>query len=397
MTRYNPTVNWNLRQRRNNNRNTQDDIRNRVNRLRGIETEEESRTDFNDGCGLLATNIDWGLDGVYDSCSSYLDRRGRRERQPLDSYLDSYSDHSYRRSFTAIFGETCNDSCDDPRYIKSYDYKPTKFNFNKTVGDNDNLYLGIELEIDNGGKSEETAKYIQEFLGEENCYIMSDGSLTNGLEITTHPCSLNYHKQLPYQELFTELIHKGYKSHDTQTCGYHIHVNRDYFSKDPTTQDLCITKVLYLIEKYWDEVVKIARRGSNRFSRRFGIKENESMFELLIKAKGKGNYMTNSKYNMLNLDHKDTIEFRLFKGTLKYSTFIATMEFISNLVYICKVASLDNIQNIKFEDIINIKESEFLINYLKERSKVAIPKSRESYEDIWSGYVHTPPIPVFRS
>lgn len=383
MTRYNPTANWNLRQRRNSNRNTQDDVRNRVNRLRGIETEEENNATFNEGGALLATDIDWALDRVYNSCSSYLGRRGRREEQPLNSY----SDHSYRRSFTAIFGETCNDSCNDSDYIKSYNYKPSKFNFNKTVDDNDNLYLGIELEIDNGGKSEETAKFIQEFLGEENCYIMSDGSLTNGLEITTHPCSLNYHKQLPYQELFTELIHKGYKSHDTQTCGYHIHVNRNYFSNDPTMQDLCITKVLYLIEKYWDEVVKIARRGSNRFSRRFGIKENESMFELLIKAKGKGDYMTNSKYNMLNLDHKDTIEFRLFKGTLKYETFIATMEFISNLVYICKITSLDNIQNIKFKDIINVNETGFLINYLEERKNAVISKSKESSDDMWSRFL----------
>ncbi|EQF14846.1 amidoligase family protein [Clostridioides difficile] len=250
------------------------------------------------------------------------------------------------------------------KYLNPYYYIPDEFNFNNITND-ESLYLGIELEVDNGGKSEENAKFIQEFLGEKNCYIVGDGSLLDGLEIVTHPCTLQYHKKLEYKDLFEELKEKGYKSHDTSTCGYHIHINRDFFSSDLTIQDLCITKILYLIEKYWKYVTVIARRRSNQYSKRFGIKDNESMFELLIKAKG--SYV--SKYNVVNLQHSKTIEFRMFRGTLKYETFIATMEFVHNLAYICKDTSLEDIQNIEFQDILNVYQTEYLLLYFNNRIK----------------------------
>ncbi|HBF8594037.1 TPA: amidoligase family protein [Clostridioides difficile] len=248
------------------------------------------------------------------------------------------------------------------KYLNLHYYIPDEFNFNNITND-ESLYLGIELEVDNGGKSEENAKFIQEFLGEKNCYIVGDGSLLDGLEIVTHPCTLQYHKKLEYKDLFEELKEKGYKSHDTSTCGYHIHINRDFFSSDLTIQDLCITKILYLIEKYWKYVTVIARRRSNQYSKRFGIKDNESMFELLIKAKG--SYV--SKYNVVNLQHSKTIEFRMFRGTLKYETFIATMEFVHNLAYICKDTSLEDIQNIEFQDILNVYQTEYLLLYFNNR------------------------------
>ncbi|MCI9976511.1 amidoligase family protein [Clostridioides difficile] len=249
-------------------------------------------------------------------------------------------------------------------YLNPHYYAPDEFNFNNIANDTEKLYLGIELEIDKGGKNEENAKFIQNFLGEKNCYIVKDGSLEDGLEIVTHPCTLQYHKKLAYKDLFKRLEEKGYKSHDTKTCGYHVHVNRDFFSTDLTIQDLCITKILYLIEKYWEYVKAIARRNSNQYSQRLGIKDNESMFELLIKAKG-NNYR--SKYNVVNLEHDETIEFRMFRGTLRYETFIATMEFIYNLVYICKDTSLENIQNVEFQDILNVCQSEYLLEYFNSR------------------------------
>lgn len=251
------------------------------------------------------------------------------------------------------------------KYIKSYNYTPKNFNFNTTgIESLDNLFMGVELEIDGGGENDIHAKYILDYLGEKNLYIMHDGSLTNGMEITTHPASLEYHKSLDYQGLFKELTNKGYKSHNTKTCGYHIHVNRNFFAENPTMQDLCITKVLYLLEKYWDNIKSLARRDSSYYSRRFNMNESESLFELLMKAKG---ISGEGKYQMVNLQHKDTMEFRLFKGTLKYETFIATLEFVRNLVYICKNKPLELIQQTSFEDIVLALHTDYLIDYLDSR------------------------------
>lgn len=253
------------------------------------------------------------------------------------------------------------------RYIKSYNYSPDKFIFSSLEEEKEEckLFLGTEIEIDCAGEDEENAKWVNENL--ENCYTVHDGSLTRGFEIVTQPSTIKYHKQMNYRKVFEWLSKKGYKSHDTKTCGLHIHVNRDYLSKNKTVQDLCITKILFLLEKYWKEVVRIARRDSNSYSQKIKRDSDEdSLFDLLYKAKGSG-YFSGAKYNCLNLLHKETIEFRIFKGTLKYETYMATLEFVKNIVDVCKKVSLEDIQSITFENIININKTEYLVDYLKFR------------------------------
>lgn len=96
------------------------------------------------------------------------------------------------------------------RYIKQYNYVPEQFQLHK-VNNEEELYLGIELEIDNGGQNETNAQYIIDFMNSttENVYCKHDGSLNDGFEIVTHPCTIEYHKQLPYKELFKELSKKA--------------------------------------------------------------------------------------------------------------------------------------------------------------------------------------------
>lgn len=256
------------------------------------------------------------------------------------------------------------------KYIKSYNYIPENFNFNKLKDDNNNLFFGIELEVDKGGETDGNAKTILDILGENNCYIMHDGSLQNGLEITSHPCSYNYHLNMKYRELFNKLVELGYKSHDTTSCGLHIHVNRNYFGNDTTIQDLCITKLLFLVEKYWDNLVVFSRRNHNtinRWARRYEMNDNENMFDILYKAKNAEKSSLGGKYHSINLKHKNTIEFRIFRGTLKYNTFIATIQLVKRLVEISKNQSIEEIQLLTWEQICNIDNKE-LKEYLLNRN-----------------------------
>lgn len=255
------------------------------------------------------------------------------------------------------------------KYIKPYNYKPEEFIFSKTNEDVDDksLYIGTEIEIDCAGEIDDNAKYVIDNLKE--CYTVHDGSLNNGFEIVTHPATLGYHKQMNYSEVFQWLLDKGYRSHDTRTCGLHVHVNRDYLSENKTIQDLCITKILFLLEKYWNEITKIARRSECNYSVKIKRdSDDDSLLDLLYKAKGSSGYFSNAKYNCLNLLHKNTIEFRIFKGTLKYETYIATLEFVKNIVDISKRVPLEEIQLVTFEGIINANETEYLMSYLEERN-----------------------------
>ena len=83
-------------------------------------------------------------------------------------------------------------------------------------------YFGVELEIDEGGKNGDNADTL---LGignrvAEHIYIKSDGSLSDGMEIVTHPMSLRYHKdKMPWAEIMRSAIRMDYRSHKTSTCG----------------------------------------------------------------------------------------------------------------------------------------------------------------------------------
>jgi len=227
----------------------------------------------------------------------------------------------------------------------------------------------VELEIDSGGKNDDNAKFVVNFLGDTNVYCKHDGSIANGFEIVTHPCTYEYHQQLPYKTLFKHLVNLKYRSHDVNTCGLHIHINRNYFAKDKLTQDLNISKLLYIFEKYWDKIVLIARRDSNGYAQRFFLKEDETILDMYAKSKN------SNKYGVINLKHKDTVEIRIFKGTLNYDTYIATLQFVNKIVKITKSIDIYNIQTLTWEDISSTFDDN-LNNYIKEREEI-VKKERE--------------------
>lgn len=127
-------------------------------------------------------------------------------------------------------------------------------------------------------------------------------------------------------------INLGYRSHQTSTCGLHIHINRNAFGDNQLEQEETISKILFFIEKHWLEMFQFSRRSEynmNRWSARFGFEKTAK--EILDKAKSE----SNGRYVAVNLNNYHTIEFRLFRGTLKYNTFIATLQMVNK---ICDVA-----------------------------------------------------------
>ena len=59
----------------------------------------------------------------------------------------------------------------------------------------------------------------------------------------------------------------------------------------------------------------------------------------------------------------------MFRGTLKYNTFIATLQFCQNLVMTAKTKSVAEIQSIQFTDLINTPELEQYWEEAQERKK----------------------------
>ncbi len=255
-----------------------------------------------------------------------------------------------------------------------YGYKPEPIFY----GDS-NRYFGVELEIDEAGRDNNYAEELIDIanMREEHIYIKSDGSLYDGMEIVSHPMTLEYHmNNFCWEDIMHHAVFLGYRSHQTSTCGLHIHVNRDSFSDSYEMQEEVISRILYFVEQHWNEMLKFSRRteyNMNRWAARYGYENSPKA--ILDKAK-----KNCGRYVAINLCNYHTIEFRLFRGTLKYNTLIATLELVNR---ICEVACLTTDEGIAklswSEFVAGIKEPE-LIQYLKERNLYINEKVEETEE-----------------
>ena len=134
--------------------------------------------------------------------------------------------------------ERCFDEFEDE--IEEYGYKPTPIFYGQGK-----RYFGVELEVDEGGKDNDNAATLKSIANvhEENIYIKSDGSLEDGFEIVSHPMTLEYHaEEMNWKELLREAVSMGYRSHQTSTCGLHVHVNRNAFGDNQAEQEDVISE-----------------------------------------------------------------------------------------------------------------------------------------------------------
>lgn len=119
--------------------------------------------------------------------------------------------------------------------IHCYSYKPTPQFYGEGP-----LYMGVELEADDGGKSTANARKLLAVFNRDCAYgyIKSDGSLDDGLELVTHPCTLSEHQnKVPWEKVLQKFRALGYMSHQSRTCGLHVHVNRTAFGRTEQQQE----------------------------------------------------------------------------------------------------------------------------------------------------------------
>lgn len=230
---------------------------------------------------------------------------------------------------------------DDKIHIHNYYFKPYPV-FYKLDNEKE-LYLGIELEI--GGNDE--AKNVNLFAANfENdfFYIKKDRSIPRyGCEIVSYPATLEYHKsnKSKWKEILNGAKQFGFKSYDINDCGIHVHVNKNYFNGTE------IAKLDCFVNKNFELFTKFARRTSKYST--FLCKP----YYLY------GNPLNVNRHCAVNLCNENTIEFRIFKGTLNYNSFISILELIYYLAQFIK-------SDIKFEDILSRNDTvEIFLNGIK--------------------------------
>lgn len=257
----------------------------------------------------------------------------------------------------------CYERMESCHTIQNYYYKPTPIFYGEGL-----RYLGVELEIDGGGENHTNARTLLNIAnaGEERVYCKHDGSLNDGFEIVTHPMTLTYHQEvMPWKEILRKAVSMGYQSHKASTCGLHVHVSRDTFGETEAQQDACIARILYFVEKHWDELLKFSRRTQSQLDQwaaRYGYKEQpREILDHAKKGSGRGRYAS------VNLQNENTIEFRIFRGTLKYNTLIATLQLVNKICDVAIAMPDELLKPLAWTSFVSgIREPE-LVQYLKER------------------------------
>ena len=291
----------------------------------------------------------------YDRHYTYCSHCNRIIRLDDAYYEDEDSDEPYCYECYARYAHVNG--------IHDYYYKPDPIFYGEGP-----RYFGVELEIDGAGERDDYAKKVLQIANQddiENAYAKHDGSLDDGFEIVTHPMSLSYQlDEMPWAEVLHKARSLGYLSHQACTCGLHVHVSRLAFGDTEDEQEDGIGRILYFFEKHWEELLKFSRRTRrqlDRWAARYGYKDQPR--EVLETAK-KGNL---GRYTCINLTNDDTIEFRIFRGTLKLNTLIATLQLVNRICDVAIFMSDEEIKEMSWTTFAAGCTQPELVQYLKER------------------------------
>jgi len=190
----------------------------------------------------------------------------------------------------------------------------------------------------------------------EYCYFERDGSIGDGFEIVTQPAGLDIHRAKFEAFLTNDELKRGLRSHEGGACGFHVHVGRQYVTQSQ----------IYRIQSFLNDVRNesliraVARRYDSGFSK---FKPQMAKFT----AAGKNN---GDRYEALNVTGRDTIEFRIFRGSLRYESIVSALEFVNAVLTFCTpgVTAITDFHAIGFKRFIMSDEmksdTKFLRSYL---------------------------------
>ena len=295
-------------------------------------------------------------EGMFCECSSCGEVINRDEAYILD---DEY------------FCEECYEVYEsNTNIINGYHDRDLELSLKKADCDDLDWYLGFELEVErgrgNGLDKQQMARYIRRNYPELGLVFETDGSLSNGFEIISQPMTINYIYQHSedFKGILQALQNNDFKSHDTSTCGLHVHVSRTALGEG-TNATKNLNKLILFTETFKEEIKRFSRRDNYSYckftSDTRGLKNNTyyKSSEILKRLNDMG-----SRYQVVNTTNEDTIEIRVFRGTLKYETFMATLEFVYNMF---KCITETPTRKINFNKVIKYTDTLYLQDYCTEK------------------------------
>ena len=164
-------------------------------------------------------------------------------------------------------------------------------------------------------------------------YCKRDGSIPSGFELVTHPISSTQFNILFNSEHLLQLAKLGGRSWDSsESCGIHIHFSKKAFTK---LHLYTFTKLILENEEFFNQ---FAGRSTHYAKYTYSERSEESL--PVAYAKGKSN---SDRYNAVNNQNKNTIEFRIFKASLNPKRLRNIIELCNALYDYTKMITVKNI------------------------------------------------------
>ena len=234
------------------------------------------------------------------------------------------------------------------------------------------LFMGFELEAGGTTSSKRyaAAAAIRALdTTEEHVHMEHDGSIPDaGFETISAPHTLAAHEAYGWDRICKILVDNSFKSHDTGgRCGLHVHVSRAFLTADDCAKLDLITLKNKL---FWE---RVARRS-------------EVSYAAFIKKDKLTDYgKSGNRYAAINFQPERTVEFRLFRGTLKYDTLMATLQIVDGICRWVKTRTIDQLHKNegeleKFVAFLEQDKATYgrAIAYIERRKAVVDPNAREA-------------------
>lgn len=237
----------------------------------------------------------------------------------------------------------------DSGYIQEY-HPDIEFKF---YG-NGPKFLGCEYEVQGGGCNSNIAESI--FGDYKEFYCSRDGSLEEGFEAITHPCSPSHMlSNIDWEEITKRLGRNDYD--DEEGAGFHIHISRKHFKSQSH-----IGKLIRFFSDNYQELVNFGNRTwgtANKWAEPTDYDEDDKFIDIYSNAKGE-------RYSAVNVWPSETVEIRLFGCTYRPEVIRSYIQFVDIITDLANGFYRDmTFQNVRKEA--TERGYNELINYMNEQ------------------------------
>ncbi len=199
--------------------------------------------------------------------------------------------------------------------LENWDYKPNPIFY----GENNKLFFGVEIEC----KFDDMNAAIDDLEEINGIYLKEDSSVSDGLEIVTHPMSYNYLKNNVLDDIVA--VAKNYSGESHGYGGMHVHIGRDKFSSNNH-----FSMFYDMINNYIEFTELIAQRSIKQWAAANPYHGDKSIND-------HGGYNGMGRYCAVNICNIHTVEIRIFNGNLRKSRILKNLEYVAALFNFSKM------------------------------------------------------------